>query len=326
MKRINSFYLFIILLFVGLLTVNSYFFKGSKSFLGITSSREYKVNVERSALIENVHVVSGQTVKPGDLLVELSSKELELEIAKLKKEIEQAESKMEERTELLNSKLALFEAERRQILSARNNELKAIDNSINLNKSLISRYTGEMISDSLSDLETQKQSIIEESELKIEELNIRILDTRQEYNFDMESERSVIELTQQELEWKQEESRQLNRYATFPGVIENVYVKPGEQVEAFSSIVSINPEHPTSAVGYLVGKKDRDKQLGEQVTIQSLEHKELSAEGRIIGFGSVVDLPEILQKSTAVKAFGLEVFIEIPEENALPVGEKIIIK
>lgn len=118
----------------------------------------------------------------------------------------------------------------------------------------------------------------------------------------------------------------MNKYALFDGVIDNVNIKPGEQVEAYTSLLSINPLHPTTVVGYLVGSKDRNRELGDVVTIRSTEQADIEMEGKIIGFGSITELPEILQKSTAVKAFGLEVFIEISERNDLPVGEKVMIK
>lgn len=327
LSKLNSFYVFVLTLFFTLLAVNSLFFKGSKTFLGITYSREYKVNIDRPAHVDDVFVVPGQTVQPGDLLVSLSSNELSLEIQKLRKSSEQIRSKMEEREELLQSKLALYEAERSMIISDRNNEIKAIQNQIDLNKKLTAQYsTDSATNDTLSALQLEIRSIRQKTNLLLDELDIRVLDTKQEHAFDMAQERAELSVNQQELEWRLSENNTLNRYATFPGVIENVYIKPGEQVEAFSSLVSINPVHPTSVVGYLVGKKDRDKQLGESVTVSSLEHPEFKTTGTIIGFGSVVALPQILQKSTTVQAFGLEVFISIPEGNNMPVGEKIIVK
>ena len=137
---------------------------------------------------------------------------------------------------------------------------------------------------------------------------------------------ATIDLTKQELEWRLLEQEKLNKYALFDGVIDNVNIKPGEQVEAYTSLLSINPLHPTTVVGYLVGSKDRNGELGDVVTIRSTEQADIEMEGKIIGFGSITELPEILQKSTAVKAFGLEVFIEISERNDLPVGEKVMIK
>jgi len=330
MKKLNSFYVIISVLFIGLLTINTQYFKGSSSFLGITYSKDYKVNAERSAIIDHVNVVPGQTVQPGDLLIELTSQELILEIKKLQKEIELLNSEKLEKQKLLESEIQLLESEKRIIRSDIESEVALIQNKIDLNRSITNELLKERsttnLSDSLTSLSLRIKSIRDKGFLEIEAINIKEQDIRQDHQFDQSQIQARIELAQQELDWKFEEAERLNKYATFAGVIENVYVKEGEQIEAFSSVVSINPLHPTSAVGYLVGKKDRDKRLGEMVSISALEHNNLFTTGRIIGFGSVVELPEILQKSTSVKAFGLEVFIEIPEENGLPVGEKIIVK
>ncbi len=329
-NRLNSFYIFVAILFVSLLTINNRYFKGSSSFLGITYSKEYKINAEKSATIDGVYVVPGQTIQPGDLLVTLSSQELTLEIQKLEKKVELLKSEKLEKQKLLESEIKLLESEKRIIRNDTESEISMIQNRINLNRSLTNEILPEqnrsLSQDSLTALELKIKSIRAKGLLETEAVNIKEQDLRQDHEFDQSQIQAEIDLAQQELDWKLEEDERLNKYASFAGVIENVYVKEGEQIEAFTSVVSVNPLHPTSAVGYLVGKKDRDKSLGETVTILALEHNDLFATGRIIGFGSVVELPEILQKSTSVKAFGLEVFIEIPEQNGLPVGEKIIIK
>lgn len=330
LKKINTFYLFIAILFVSLLTINNSYFKGSSSFLGITYSKDYKINAEKSALVDAIHIVPGQTVKPGDLLVELSSQELNLEIQKLQKKIDLLKSKKIEKRKLLESKFQLLESEKRLIQNDVESEVMLIQNEISLNRSITSEILKEnnevIANDSLTALQLQINSIREKGLLELEAVDIKEMDLKQDHEFDQSQLQAEIELTTQELDWKLEEDQRLNKYATFAGVIENVYVKEGEQIEAFTSVASINLLHPTSVVGYLVGKKERNKKLGDTVTIRALEHKDIETTGRIIGFGSIIALPEILQKSTSVKAFGLEVFIEIPKENGLPIGEKIIVK
>lgn len=328
--KLNSFYVFIAILFVGLLTINNEYFKGSSSFLGITYSKDYKINAEKSAIIDAVYVVPGQTVQPGQLLIELNSQELNLEIQKLSKEVELLKSEKEEKQKLLESEIKLLESEKRIINNEIKSEISLIQNQIDLNRTITNEILKErnnsLPKDSLTALSLKIKSLRDKGLLEVEAVNIKEQDLRQDHQFDQSQIQARIDLAQQELDWKLEEDLRLNKYATFAGVIENVYVKEDEQIEAFTSLLSVNPLHPSSAVGYLVGKKDRDRVLGETVTIQALEHKELFSTGKIIGFGSVVVLPEILQKSTSVKAFGLEVFIEIPDQNGLPVGEKIIIK
>ena len=326
MSRINSFYVFIFLAFVTLMTVNSFYFKGSSSFLGVTYAKAYKINAEKSGIIEALYVVPGQEVQKGDKLIEVESPQLNLDIQKLRKEIELFESEKKEKKALLNSKIKLLESEKSILKGEIENDIRLIQNEIDLNNKLAQTISKDIPTDSLTALKLQIKSIREKGNLELQGLDIRILDLKQEDEFDQSQIQSKIELANEELEGKLREETRLNKFATFSGVIENVYVKEGEEVEAFTSLVSINPKHPTSVVGYLVGKKERDRELGEIVTVKSLEQPNLQIQGKIIGFGAVVKLPQIMEKDNSLTTFGLEIFIEIPEENPLVVGEQIIVK
>lgn len=331
MSKLNSFYVFIFLMFATLLTVNSFYFKGSKSFLGVTYSKPYKINAEKSGIIKSLFVVPGQEVKIGDQLIEVESPLLNLDIQKLRKEIQLFKSEKEEKHELLNSKVQLLESEKSILKGEIENDVRIIQNEIDLNNKLTNQINGTSVTesalpDSLTSLKLEIKSIKEKGSLRLKAIDIKIQDIKQENNFDQSQIQSKIELANEELEWKLREERRLNKYATFSGVIENVYVKEGEEVESFTSLVSINPKHPSSVVGYLVGKKERDKKLGQEVIVKSLEQPSLETTGRIIGFGAVVELPDVLEKDNTMKTFGLEIFIEIPEDNPLVIGEKIIVK
>jgi len=329
MSKINPFYVFIFLMFATLMTVNSFYFKGSKSFLGVTYAKSYKINAEKSGIIKNLFVVPGQEVQKGDQLVEVESPQLNLDIQKLRKEIELYISEKQEKRLLLRSKVQLLESEKSILRGEIENDIRVIQNEIDLNNKITSDIRGNnypSISDSLTALKLKIKSIDEKGTLRLQALDIKIQDIQQENDFDQSQIQSKIELANEELEWKLREERRLNKYATFSGVIENVYVKEGEEVASYTSLVSINPKHPSSVVGYLVGKKERDKQLGQVVTVISLEQPALRTTGKIIGFGAVVELPGVLEKDSSLKTFGLEIFIEIPEDNPLVIGEKIIVK
>ena len=62
------------------------------------------------------------------------------------------------------------------------------------------------------------------------------------------------------------------------------------------------------------------------MSVTSYDQLRNSVQGKVIGYGSVSELPDILQKSTASKAFGQQVFIEIPFENTFFNGEKVLIR
>jgi multidrug resistance efflux pump len=134
-----------------------------------------------------------------------------------------------------------------------------------------------------------------------------------------------IKLLERELDLLVLERKALTKFATTDGVVENIFVKEAEQVDAYTPLLSVSPNHPTTVVGYLVGKKDH-LSVGLDVSIRSYDDPGLHIPGKVIGYGSMVPLPDILQKSTAVKAFGREVFIEMKADNPFASGEKVLIR
>lgn len=323
----NGFYIFILLLFVSMMFVSLRYFKGSRyTTVGVTDAREHKINAEKSALVKVIHVTSGQQVKKGDVLIELTSNELEIETAKLKDLISSLQSEQAEKTKLANSEIAFIRADEGIVVEELNTEISQAESELRLNRKL----TKDFISTSDSSVNDQPirqklNSLMKQRARQEEAIAIKIKDILQETETEQRLLANRIELLQRELQLLQGEKEGLRKYATADGLIGNVYVRQGEQVEAFTSLLSVNLVHPSTVVGYQVGKK-AELQVGAKVTIQSYEHSTVESEGVVIGYGAVVELPEILQKSTAVKAFGREVFIEIPPQNQFAIGEKVLIR
>ena len=326
MNRKYSFYWFAGILLISLLLVNTQFFKGNTSFLGVSYSDAYTINSDRAATIIKTYVSPGKTVSAGDTLITLYSPALELDIEKLRKELILMESEIEEKNELLESELALFDSEKQQSTQSFNAEINQLTQRLALQKQLVGSESDASDSNQNNELELQIESLKQQLSLELQAIDIRVNDVTQEHLFDVSQIRARQELARQELQWKERMVNNLTRVAQANGVVERVYVKPQEQVDSFTPLLSLNPRHPTSIVGYLVGQKDRNKQLGDTVLVRSSEQSSLTSAGVITGFGSVVALPTILQNSSSITTFGLEIFIEIPEDNPLPVGEKVIIE
>lgn len=326
MNRKYSFYWFAGILLISLLLVNTQFFKGNTSFLGVSYSDAYTINSDRAATIIKTYVSPGKTVSAGDTLITLYSPALELDIEKLRKELILMESEIEEKNELLESELALFDSEKQQSTQSFSAEINQLTQRLALQKQLVGSESDASDSNQNNELELQIESLKQQLSLELQAIDIRVNDVTQEHLFDVSQIRARQELARQELQWKERMVDNLTRVAQANGVVERVYVKPQEQVDSFTPLLSLNPRHPTSIVGYLVGQKDRNKQLGDTVLVRSSERSSLTSSGVITGFGSVVALPTILQNSSSITTFGLEIFIEIPEDNPLPVGEKVIIE
>ncbi|HET9053457.1 MAG TPA: HlyD family efflux transporter periplasmic adaptor subunit, partial [Cyclobacteriaceae bacterium] len=155
---------------------------------------------------------------------------------------------------------------------------------------------------------------------------IKETDIRQEGFIEQQQLNNQISLLEQELNLLKVEKSKLVKHATADGVVKSVFIKPGEQVNSYAPLLSITPVSPTMVTAYLGGKNNKVFSVGDSVRVSAYGNGSIKISGKIIGYGAVTELPEILQKSTAVKAFGREVFIEIPPQNNFANGEKVLIR
>ena len=328
-KRSIWFYVFVGVLFIGMLVISRLYFNGSgRSTVGVTYAKEYIISAEKPSLVKHVNVVSGQEVKVGDLLVELSSRQLDMDIDRLANRINALKSERNEKLKLLNSTIAYSKAQHNIVIESIEADIAELKSNIKLNDQLTKEFVARTKeTDHSQDPHVLRlASLDQQKNMHVAALSIKINDLVQQSNAEQALLTDQIVLLEHELSLLNDEKRKLSKYATFNGVVENVYVKNAEEAAAFAPMLSVNPSHPTSVVGYFIGKKEREIPMASTVTVMSYDHHLVKAEGKVIGFGSVVELPVILQKSTAVKAFGREVFIEISPANDFATGEKVLIK
>lgn len=323
------FYLFIGVLFLAMLFVTSRFFNGAKhSLVGVTYAKEYIINSEKPSLVKKVNVISGQDVKVGDLLVELSSSELDMEIDRLQNRILAIETEQSEKNKLVNSEIAYIKAEYNITTEELNATIAELQSELALNQKLTDQFTDKSATTDHSQDPNQLRlsSLNQQKSMHQSAINIKIQELLQRNNTEQTLLNNQVMLLQRELALLLAEQKKLNKYATFNGVVENVFVKNGEVLNAFTPVISVNPTHPTTVVAYLTGRKGEEIPIGASVEIISYDHVKVRTSGKVIGFGSVVELPLILQKSTAIKAFGREIFIEIDPANNFATGEKVLIR
>lgn len=133
-RVIASAWLFCIAILVAL---GFYLSSESMSFMGVADSREQQVNFEYPVEIKRVHVISGQLVKKGDLLVELKQSELNSKIR------------------LLQQQLAKLQAE----VSVRRHLNSIVSNSTDIDPADPLAVDVQDISDELRYLEDQKKNL-----------------------------------------------------------------------------------------------------------------------------------------------------------------------
>ena len=323
--KINAFYILVVLMVVGLFLVTRKYFNGSgEHWVGVAHAREYKLSSEKQASVMSIRVVQGQEIRAGDTLMVLASEALLQEIDKLQARIRTLQSEKTEKLKLVANDIALLSSDHAIDVKQIDNAIVQAETELRINRTL----TGEDASapgKPLSPLEEKVKSLREETALRNRELQIKVEDLKAKSATDQSLLENQIRLLQNEYLLLEKEVKNLTKIAASDGVVESVNVKEGEQVDAYVSLMSILPRNPTSVIGYLPAEKAFPP-IGTRVQVYSYDAQGKTVDGKVIGYGAVTALPEILQKATAIKAFGKEVFIELPLGNDFSTGEKMLIR
>ncbi len=324
--KINAFYILVLLLLGGLIFATRKLYSGTGDhWVGVAHAREYKLSSEKQASVMSVRVVQGQEIRAGDTLIVLASEALVQEIDKLQARIRILQSEKTEKLKLVANDIALLNSANAIDVKQIENSIVQAETELRINKSITGDAGSGSARPQASPLEEKVRTLREETALRNRELQIKVDDLKAKSSTNQSLLENQIRLLQNEYLLLEKEMQNLVKIAATDGVVESVNVKVGEQVDAYVSLVSVLPRNPTSVIGYLPSEKSFPP-IGTRVQLLSYDARGKMAEGKVIGYGAVTALPEILQKATAVKAFGKEVFIELPARNEFSTGEKMLIR
>ena len=320
--KFNNFYLIIILLGIGLIFISPAYFKStSESLPAVTYAKDHKLTADIAAEVIRVWVKPGQQVKPGDTLLELNSQFLSQEIEKLDLRLSSVISDRQAQARSMRSAMNLAKAEIQLEISALENDIRMADSQLSLNR----KISGASKGSGSSPLEIKIRDLQEQVSIRRQELAHREDEIKNRYALQMNQQQNQEILLRSELAMLKTQRNELIKVSDFNGVVENVYVKAGEVVEEYTDLLSVLPSSPSSVVAYMPSGSNPPA-IGSPVSVHAVGNPNLFVEGKVIGHGSIVPLPDILQKATAVKAFGKEIFIEIPVGNTFSTGEKVLLK
>lgn len=328
-QKFNWYYLLIVASFIGMIYISLQFFRGSNfSAVGITEAKAFRVNAEKAATIKTISVTSGQIVAKDDTLLILESNDLAIEIVKITNKISLLKIEQNLQASLLNQQVAYVEANDGISVVELNADIEQLKKEVALTERLI--HSQSAVKDTTYDANNfgtlKLNSLTKQQQKQQEAIVIKKDDLRQKDKINQQQLSNQILLLEQELGLLKLQQNNLIRLAPTSGVIETIYVKVGEQVPAYSPLVSLSPLKPTKVIGFLTDRNIHEFILNDSVQIISSARGTKKIKGKIIGYGGVTELPPILQKATATKAFGREMFIEIDPENNFAHGEKVLIK
>lgn len=321
----------IVALLVGVILVISFSFKMNTTvtFYGFAENKETQINMENPIEVNRIHVTTGQKVKKGDIILDVSSSILPVKINDAVYSIEELKT----RYSLWKSDLDGRITESAILLNEKTSEIQAqIDQNyaqLDKNKKLASNLKSIDL-DNTAKSEIKSPILLKIDALKEELRYSKDIITTQINNLKRERYAtnnpmlSRIKILEKELSYYTIKKEKETILAPSDGLIGNIHCKEDEKISSFTPLVTFYEESPTLVVGYIHEDLLLQVNIDDSVTVFSTSRPDIQNTGTIKTLGSrIVEIPPRIRKIKELKTYGREVIIEIPPDNPFLQKEKV---
>jgi multidrug resistance efflux pump len=299
-------------------------------FFGFAENKELEIRLEHPSSIENIYVTPGKKVHKGELLMEVTRSSLELTQSDLSHEIAKLESQVHLWESSLKSNIQQLLGQKTAIENEIQSKIDQLESDLSIKESLIKDL--ESIKPA-QDKTGRSPNIIKieglkkELRLNVRPLNTQIRELKNELRNKNNPTKIQIEKLTTELGFVNKEEEKLSIFAPNDGVIGSIFCKVGEQISAYTTLVTFYQENPTEVKGYVLESLILNVKIGDTITVLSGVTSDSKCIGMVTGMGSrIIEIPERLRKNPVFKTYGREIQIQIPADNNFLQKEKVILR
>lgn len=289
------------------------------------------ISYHKAIRIEDIFVIPGQTVKPGDLLVKVTRPDLILDVERKNNSLERLKIEYALSGQKLRDQKYQLSAQKDARVRKIEAEIAQMKVIITNNQELSSRFgslTG--FTDTVryfgsSYYEIEIDALEKEKEFVMQQFDLEVKSERSIFETESESFRILSGQLEKEIEMLNKEESELIKRADIHGTIGNVNVQDGELLSPYTTILSIYESKPTIIKAFMNEGFKYSMAVGKKVTVESTNRK-YSIEGSVSEIGArIVEYPNRLKTNLNIPMWGQELFIKIPDTNNFLNGERVIV-
>lgn len=324
----HQFHLIILALGV-LLASLSFFYKDStEAMVAMVDSQVTAVSFRRPVIVDKIHVVPGQEVKAGEILIEVIRPDLDLDVEKLQTEKERLQIEREaliSQTGSKNQQSGMeFQGRREQLLS----EISEIKLEIDQHNRLITSLN-KIDNNQKSPPDSLNQIKLKSKQDALQNLQKLFLEDQVLKKLQMEKEIALLDkhmlLVSKELESLRSETSELSRYSAFGGTIGSVNIQLGELIPPYKTLITVYESRPSMIKAFMNERISYKVAAGDAVWVES-ENRLYRVPGEVLEIGSrITSFPDKIDPNPNITSYGQEVFVKISPDNRFLNGEKVYV-
>lgn len=325
--KINILYIFWVIALGGFLYIGRHLQEqSSQQLFGIADAEGQMVKVEYSVFIQKNNIKAGQRVKKGDTLMVLLRSELDERTTKYMTEINQIDVERLSKNTTIQKDKEVFDSKHAAQMSDLQSKIKILQSEISVQKNI-----REAIGDGNSSNNSIKEQEIKALEEEMRQVVLQSKEQSKVFDNQLLSSNNIsavkIQQIQNELGFISKEKSKLVLFSPCDGFVEQVFVAQNEIAQSYKDLVKINPQQPNKIVGFMHESLNVPYRLGDTVTLISSVRPTVTCKALLVVVSpKLVELPFRLRRNPDVKAWGRELYINLPPENDFFIGEKIMIR
>lgn len=332
MNKVNLFVIFWILIGIVLILASMFYKKQSDAIVAQVDPQRIAISFQKPVKIKSIHVIPGQDVDKGDLLVEVVRPDLMYDIDKATNDLNTNLQEKDMFITNLNYQIQMNHLEKISEIESIEEEIFQLRTQYEQNQGIKNALEGiDIYSDTdSSNFQNALLLQIEYLEKKKEQMETMYNQKAGQLEEKKKSETDIydlkIEQQRKELELLENEANYLMNYAPVDGTIGDVTAQVGELIEPYTTIISLYEINPTVIKAYMNEKNKYNIAVGDKVYVESA-NRAYNISGTVIEIGSrIVSYPNRLLEVQERKIWGQEIFVMIPEDNQFLNGEKVYVR
>jgi len=323
----HLFHIVILLLAVTMAIISISYKDNTEAMVAVVEPQVTAISYRKAVIVEKIHVIPGQEVQNGQLIIEVIRPDLHLDLEKLATELSRVEIELETLKSQYHQQKELakieYESEHYQLKSKIEQEQMAIEQNKRLVAGLDELTEQNLQNDSIGEMQVQ----VLENQLKNLEARYRQDQEREsiQYQKNQAIQEKQLVLASKELAATQIETDELVRYALGPGTVGAVDVRLGELIPPFQTLITIYESQPSMIRAFMNEEISYEVEVGDQVWVES-ENRLYKVSGKVVEIGSrITSFPKKINSNPLQTRYGQEVYVQISENSRFLNGEKVFV-
>lgn len=329
MKRINIFYLSLVLVGVLIWRLHSSLGQEIVSFYGFAENKETEINFNYPVVIRKIHVSPGERVEKGAPLLDIYRIKSKETLSDQPFRIAELRAKAENWSEDKRGAIKLVEIQKEKKVAEVNASIQKVQDEKQLHAKL---YDGlknvEQKADQNSSFDDRIRSLEEARDLAAAAFDQEIQNLEASLKIGNNPYYAEIERLEAEQNFE-EEQKVIDFQLTAPtdGLVGTIYCKEAEHIPSYKTLISFYEPNPSLVKGFIQEDLMLQVAVNDSFLVRSTKDPNIAYYGKVTGLGSrIVEIPERLRKIPAMKTYGRELLITIPKKNAFLQKEKTILE